>query len=221
MKRALTSEQEKARDERRARMQKIAADIRALSDEQRAELASNMMCATIEGHGLSIHNTCMLAMQNPTATMHKKTCRLPSSSSLQPPASASRDQSSKTIAILPISPGSSMAHVSPSSSTFLACNCSTTSKRRLMESCCCAPTNSRCLIPAPRRGNDRLWRSSLLGRDWVKPFSFGTASRTALCRQREAIQTLPLTTTMKSNCSGIYAASISMSVTSGCFQARD
>ena len=69
MKRALTSEQEKARDERRARMQKIAADIRALSDEQRAELASNMMCATIEGHGLSIHNTCMLAMQNPTATI--------------------------------------------------------------------------------------------------------------------------------------------------------
>jgi len=58
-----TAEQRQAAAERRERMRKLAATVAAMSDEERREIAGHVI--TIEGHPLSLHNACMLAMQLP------------------------------------------------------------------------------------------------------------------------------------------------------------
>lgn len=68
-KRNLTPEQIAARDERRAKMRSVAAQISKMNPEQRAALAAKCPIVTIEGHALSAFNMCLLMMQNPTATV--------------------------------------------------------------------------------------------------------------------------------------------------------
>lgn len=70
MARQLTTEQTVARDEKRAKFQAMALSIAEMTDDQRAELASKMPAlATIEGRPLSMHNSCLIATQLPTATI--------------------------------------------------------------------------------------------------------------------------------------------------------
>ena len=55
---------------RRDRIRTLAADLAAMTDDQRAALADRIgAVVTIEGHPLSVGNTMMLAMQMPTATV--------------------------------------------------------------------------------------------------------------------------------------------------------
>lgn len=65
-----TEEQKRAAAERRAAMRRLAKQIGDMTDSQRSELAARVVgIATIEGRALSLHNMCMVAMQNPTATI--------------------------------------------------------------------------------------------------------------------------------------------------------
>ena len=57
------------KQERRARMYNLAREIGKLSPEQRLELSSKCMVATIEGRSLSITNQCLIARQIPSATI--------------------------------------------------------------------------------------------------------------------------------------------------------
>lgn len=66
----LTPDQIAARDERRARFTIIAKQIADMTDEGRAALALSMVAAvTIEGRSLSVNNACLVAIQNPAATL--------------------------------------------------------------------------------------------------------------------------------------------------------
>ena len=67
--RKLTAEQERARDERRARLRMLCKQIAGMSEQERAHLAERASIVTIEGHGLSLHNTCMVVMQRADATI--------------------------------------------------------------------------------------------------------------------------------------------------------
>ena len=40
-----------------------------MGEAQRSELAASIMCITIEGHPLSVHNVCLIAVQRPNATV--------------------------------------------------------------------------------------------------------------------------------------------------------
>ena len=52
------------------KMGQLARQIGKMTDEQRADLAAGMNgIATIEGRRLSLHNTCMLALQIPNASV--------------------------------------------------------------------------------------------------------------------------------------------------------
>ena len=68
--RSLTQEQLAARDERRVKFSALAKTVSAMTDEQRQDMAERMAGAvTIEGRELSIHNRCLVACQNPYATL--------------------------------------------------------------------------------------------------------------------------------------------------------
>lgn len=67
--RPLTDEQIAARDARRERFGELAKRLAELSDEARADLAARVFVHTVEGRPLSLHNACLVAMQNPTATL--------------------------------------------------------------------------------------------------------------------------------------------------------
>ena len=70
MKRTLTAEQREASDKRRAYGRDLVKQVKALTDDQRQQMARSMNgIATCEGHGLSLHNTCLLALQCPSATV--------------------------------------------------------------------------------------------------------------------------------------------------------
>ena len=51
-------------DERKARLQKLQKQLKALTPEQRHELANRGIIATIEGRQLSTHNTILVYMQS-------------------------------------------------------------------------------------------------------------------------------------------------------------
>ena len=62
--------QKAAAEQRRSAMRRLAAELAAMTDEQRAALADRIgAVVTIEGHPLSIGNTMMLALQMPAATV--------------------------------------------------------------------------------------------------------------------------------------------------------
>lgn len=67
--RPLTAAQLEARDARRAQFRELAQRLAALSDEERDALAARMHVHTVEGRALSIHNACLIAMQQPSATL--------------------------------------------------------------------------------------------------------------------------------------------------------
>src|SRR5262245_3225473 len=68
--REATPEQKAKAEERRAKFRKLAEQIAAMSDEQRAAMAERMgALVTIEGRSLSVHNSCLIGSQNPDATM--------------------------------------------------------------------------------------------------------------------------------------------------------
>jgi hypothetical protein len=69
-KRELTAEQKQKSAERKEKLKALCASLRAMPKEQREALA--MKCAaviTCEGRALSVHNQCMVAVQNPFATV--------------------------------------------------------------------------------------------------------------------------------------------------------
>ncbi len=65
------SEAEKAKYlERRERFRSLAASVAALSPEQRNSLVARLgAVVTVEGHPLSLGNTCLVLLQIPTASM--------------------------------------------------------------------------------------------------------------------------------------------------------
>lgn len=70
MKRQLTPEQIEKRDARRAKFRVLVKQVADMGDSERAMLAARMgNLVTCEGHVLSIHNSCLLATQCPTATV--------------------------------------------------------------------------------------------------------------------------------------------------------
>jgi len=70
MKRTLTPEQTDARNARRDKFKTLANRIAAMSDVERLALAQRLNgIATIEGRTISIHNACLIACQNPGATL--------------------------------------------------------------------------------------------------------------------------------------------------------
>jgi hypothetical protein len=63
MKRQLTSEQLKARDDRRAKFRALWQQVAKLDVVQRAEMAARYGFRTCEGHSFSMCNTLMIAFQ--------------------------------------------------------------------------------------------------------------------------------------------------------------
>jgi antirestriction protein ArdC len=64
-----TPEQAARTEARRTQFKALAQTIAALSPDERIALAERMPTTTIEGHRLSVHNACLVASQNPSATM--------------------------------------------------------------------------------------------------------------------------------------------------------
>ena len=69
MKRNLTEDQIKARDERRSSFKAIAKKVADMPADERAALAARMPVVSVEGRAMSVHNCCMVTMQCPTATI--------------------------------------------------------------------------------------------------------------------------------------------------------
>lgn len=70
MKRNLTPEQQSAADARRKSFRELAGRISRMSADERAALAARLPAiATIEGRTLSVFNACLIASQNPQATI--------------------------------------------------------------------------------------------------------------------------------------------------------
>lgn len=69
MKKPLTPEQLAASAERKARLRSICKTIADMPEGERLALAGRMNPITVEGRQLSLHNTLMVAMQNPSATV--------------------------------------------------------------------------------------------------------------------------------------------------------
>ena len=65
-----TAEQKAKAAERRARFTELAKQIAALTDDERAALVARVgAIVTCEGHALSVHNSCLVLTQLPTASM--------------------------------------------------------------------------------------------------------------------------------------------------------
>lgn len=69
MRKQLTAEQVAKSEERKANFRALCKQVAGLSDDARAALASRCLAVNVEGHTLSQHNQCMIAMQCPTATI--------------------------------------------------------------------------------------------------------------------------------------------------------
>ena len=69
MRRHLTEEQKAAAAQRRAGLRKLARQIAHMTPEERGRLAERSWPTTIEGHRLSVHNACLVALQAPGATV--------------------------------------------------------------------------------------------------------------------------------------------------------
>lgn len=70
MKRQLTPAQIEARDKRRAQFRGLCKQVANMGETERLALASRMAgMVTCEGHALSLHNCCLLALQCPAATI--------------------------------------------------------------------------------------------------------------------------------------------------------
>lgn len=70
MKKQLTAAQIAARDERRAKFRGLCKQIANMGETERLILAAKMPgVVTCEGHALSLHNCCLLALQCPSATI--------------------------------------------------------------------------------------------------------------------------------------------------------
>jgi len=66
----LTAEQERKRDERRARFKALVKRVADMQPLERDALAAKMLgVVTCEGRALSTHNACLIAFQNPSATL--------------------------------------------------------------------------------------------------------------------------------------------------------
>ena len=68
-KRKLTPEQAERARARREKFKAYYKQVKALSEGDRERLASRVQVHTIEGHGLSVHNQCLLALQCPACTI--------------------------------------------------------------------------------------------------------------------------------------------------------
>ena len=65
-----TAEQKQKAAERRERFKALAAQVAAMSDDERAALVMKVgAIVTCEGHALSVHNSCLVLTQLPTASM--------------------------------------------------------------------------------------------------------------------------------------------------------
>ena len=69
MKRPPTEEQKAASAERRERFRALSKRIAEMPEADRAALAARISPVTVEGRGLSLHNTIMIGFQLPTATV--------------------------------------------------------------------------------------------------------------------------------------------------------
>lgn len=70
MRKQPTREQKDAAKARREKFRAIVQRIAKMPDAERVALAGRLgVIATCEGHGLSLHNSCLLALQCPTATV--------------------------------------------------------------------------------------------------------------------------------------------------------
>jgi hypothetical protein len=69
MRKPLTEAQLAASAERKARLRAICQKIADMPEAERAALAARTNPITVEGRTLSLHNACMIAMQNPAATV--------------------------------------------------------------------------------------------------------------------------------------------------------
>src|SRR5207248_3931450 len=65
-----TAEQKAKAAERRERFRQLAARVAALTDDERAALVAKVgAVVTVEGRALSVHNSCLVLNQLPTASM--------------------------------------------------------------------------------------------------------------------------------------------------------
>lgn len=69
MKRNLTAEQIEKRDARRQQFRQLWKQVAAMPELERVNLANKLGIVTVEGHELSLGNTMLVALQNPTASV--------------------------------------------------------------------------------------------------------------------------------------------------------
>lgn len=69
MKRHLTAEQEAAKKARREKFSALWKQVAAMPEIERVQLANKLGIVTCEGHELSLCNTMLVALQNPTASI--------------------------------------------------------------------------------------------------------------------------------------------------------
>lgn len=69
MRYSASPDQQAQSEARRARFRTLAQRIAELSPDERTALAARMNTTTIEGHAVSVHNACLVAAQNPAATI--------------------------------------------------------------------------------------------------------------------------------------------------------
>lgn len=69
MKRQLTAEQIAKRDERKAKFQALWKQVAKMPELERVQMANKLGIVTCDGHELSLANTMLVALQNPTASI--------------------------------------------------------------------------------------------------------------------------------------------------------
>ena len=67
--RKLTAEQEAAKKARREKFSALWKQVAAMPELERVQLANKLGIVTCEGHELSLGNTMLIALQNPTASV--------------------------------------------------------------------------------------------------------------------------------------------------------
>lgn len=65
----LTPEQLAASAERKAKFKALQERLKAMTEAERAALAARVGVVTIEGHAMSVKNSCLIWMQNPGASV--------------------------------------------------------------------------------------------------------------------------------------------------------
>lgn len=69
MRKTLTPEQLAASAERKEKFKALQARLKEMSEGERAALAARVGVVTIEGHAMSVKNSCLIWMQNPRASV--------------------------------------------------------------------------------------------------------------------------------------------------------